>query len=134
MKVFLPLFLSFLLQSCNYSLVDFAHDIDNKSFQSLGATVFSEPEEVSIKQIHLDNTPMVGRQVVIEGEIVDVGKYLTYVVVSDESARMLVILTGLQGFTVKENRNLRVKILGMVERGKKGIPYVRAHAIKNVVM
>ena len=66
--------------------------------------------------------------------IVNIGKYMTHLIISDEEARMLIVLTDLTAAknTIKRETPQLLRVLGMVERGKKGLPYVLAKAL-NIV-
>lgn len=80
--------------------------------------------------MHLDSGALLGQEVIVEGVVVNVGKYTTHLVLSDESARMLVVLTNVidaEGVVASERKNLR--ILGTVERGKMGLPFIMAEAV-----
>ena len=106
-------------------------EIDNVSFEMAGGTVFSEPSQVTTKEIHFDTGTLAGRDVIVEGEIQVTGKYFTHLVLHDEFGRMLVVLTeveGAEGFLSKK-RPKHLKVWGTVERGKKGLPYVLAKAL-----
>ena len=105
--------------------------IDQLSFSNWGTTIFSDPKQVSIKEIHLDTGGLLGRKIIIEGDLIDVGKYYTHIVVSDQSARMLVVLTKMRSPDEKIGPvpPKVLKVFGTIERGKKGLPYVSAIAI-----
>ena len=70
----------------------------------------------------------------ISGDVVEVSEHFTYMVIRDEQARMLVVLTGLEsaGPTLRRMNPKSVRILGVVESGQKGLPYVIARSL-NVV-
>ena len=62
----------------------------------------------------------------------EIGSYQTYMVLSDNTARMLVVLTEIDFYDLIGEENLQgeeVKILGMVDYGKKGLPYILAKSI-----
>src|SRR5437660_1586217 len=69
--------------------------IDDFSFAYLGGTLFSAPPRVTLKQIHLDEGNMLDKVVIVEGTVHEVSPHETYLVLSDGTARMLIVLTGL---------------------------------------
>jgi hypothetical protein len=92
--------------------------------------------KVTTKEIHFDSGRLLGREVILEGQVLSYGKFDTYLVLSDESGRMLVVLTHLVGAdsevedTIKRQQNKSVlRVLGSVERGKKGLPYLLARSV-----
>ena len=133
-----------LLSSC-HNIGDAADALDRLSFEKIGRTVFLKPAEVAIKEIHLDNNLLLGQDVVVQGYVDEVGKFLTYIVVSESekttsqvaerSSRMLVILTEINGserYLRRAPGDARLKIWGTIESGKKGLPYIQAKAIRTV--
>ena len=106
--------------------------IDYQSFETIGGTLFSTPSQVTMKEIHLDKGLLFGQEVMLKGTIMEIGSYQTYMVLSDNTARMLVVLTELDFYELIGEENLQgeeVKILGMVDYGKKGLPYILAKSI-----
>lgn len=108
--------------------------MDDTAFSWAGGTVFSDPGQLTMKELHFDDGKMLGRDVIVEGEIISTGKYYTYLVLSDESGRMLVVLTHLEEAEelLKADTPKVIKVLGTVERGKKGLPYILARSINSV--
>lgn len=109
--------------------------VDRLMFHKAGGTVFSTPDPLTMKEIHLDNGTLTGRQVIIEGRVMEISENFTYLVLSDETARMLVVLTDIEDARpwLKDQKPTTVKILGTVENGKKGLPYIMARALNAVV-
>lgn len=106
--------------------------VDYQAFEHIGGTLFSTPSQVTMKEIHLDKGLLFGREVMLKGQIIEIGSYQTYMVLSDNTARMLVVLTDLDFYDTIGEENLQgkeVKILGMVDYGKKGLPYILAKSI-----
>ena len=106
--------------------------IDYQSFEMVGGTLFSAPSQVTMKEIHLDKGLLFGQEVMLKGTIMEIGSYQTYMVLSDNTARMLVVLTDLDFYDKICEENLKgeeVKILGVVDYGKKGLPYILAKSI-----
>lgn len=105
-------------------------------FRGFGGTLFSTPSKVSMKEVHLDNGTLLGAEIIVEGEVVNTGKYTTHLVLNDETARMLVVLTGIADadLTLKDKKPKMLRILGTVERGKKGFPFIQAKALNPINM
>jgi hypothetical protein len=105
--------------------------IDGLAFKTFGTTLLSNAKMVSLKEIHLDSGSLLGQPVILEGVILDIGKYATHLVITDQSARMLVTLTALasEGIPDEGRASTSIRILGTVERGKKGLPFVSAIAL-----
>ena len=123
---------TFLLISGCSELSKVGTSADVRLFDRFGWTIFSNPGLVTMKEIHLDKGLLGGQSVVIEGDVVELGKYNTHMVVSDNTARMLVVLTDVY-WSLKLNEQIvgkKVKILGSVEDGKKGLPFVFARSFK----
>ncbi len=131
-----PIFSSLLcltLVGCG-GVNEIKQELDFYSFRITGGTLFSKPNQVTTKELHFDTGRLLGREVILEGKVEEIGSFLTYLVVSDDSGRMLIVLTNIEdldaGFSTKKVKI--IKILGSVERGKKGLPYILARSI-NVV-
>ena len=122
--------LGFLLASCD-GFDSWQENIDQFSFRSTGGTLFSEPNRVTTKELHFDTGILLGRVVILEGKIEEVGDFETYAVISDDSGRMLVVLTNIDDASevVKGSNGQGLKVLGTVERGKKGLPFILAKSI-----
>lgn len=105
--------------------------IDREWFAYVGETLFEDTHHITTKELHLDSGAMLGRKIIFEGEVVSKGQYDTYVLMRDSAGRMLVVLTQVIGAekTLSEPVPKRLKVLGTVERGKKGLPYILAQAM-----
>jgi hypothetical protein len=107
-------------------------DIDEMSFSWTGGTIFGEPFQVTTKQMHFDTGDLFGKDLIVEGEILERGESSTHLVMADEDGRILVVLTSVDEayrFLDKSSVN-HVKVLGRLERGKKGLPYLLAKAVR----
>ena len=116
------------------SLAGLGAALDQWSFQTFGSTLVSSPDTLTLKEIHLDVGTLTGREVVVEGKVVGASDHGTYLVLSDDAARMLVLLTDLDrpGAALTGDKARTVRVLGVVESGKKGLPVVRAHALQAI--
>lgn len=126
-------FLLVFVSGCDGTF-NLANKIDRSMFSCCGTTIFSSPEKITMKEVHLDSGGMVGKEIIVEGSVVNVDKHFSHLVMSDESARMLVVLTQLHSVDQYLNKGTPqvLRVLGSVERGKKGLPFVQAHSIKPV--
>jgi hypothetical protein len=109
--------------------------VDYKTFHHLGGTVFQEPEIATMKEIHLDNGgDLIGKLIVVEGAVAEISDHFTYLVLSDSTARMMVVLTEMDDAEpiLTELKPQIMKILGTVETGRKGRPLIMAKSI-NVI-
>ncbi len=107
-------------------------DLDELSFSWTGGTVFGDPFQVTTKQLHFDTGDLFGKDVILEGDIQVRGVASTHLVMSDQEGRILVVLTSVDDsyhFLDKAEVN-HVKVLGRLERGKKGLPYLLAKAVR----
>jgi hypothetical protein len=105
--------------------------VDQMAFQHAGGTLFTNPDTLTLKEIHLDNGKLTGREVIVEGRLAEVGNHRTYLVLTDDAARMLVVLTGLDADVepLLKGKDDHWRVLGTVESGKKGLPYIMARAV-----
>lgn len=119
-----------LVSSCK-KVEEIKQVLDYKSFEFSGGTLFSVPALVTTKEIHFDIGKLLGREVILEGKVESLGKYDTHIVISDESGKMLVVLTHIENVShfLEDGVQKPIRVLGTVERGKKGLPYVLAKSI-----
>ncbi len=122
-----------LSTSCERGSSSLASFLDVGCFKYFGATVFSDAQTLSIKDLHLNTARIVGKKIIFEGVISELDKFLTYVVMSNDDARMLVLLTEIDDIPVGlRDEKRKVSVFGEVSRGKKGLPFVTAKAIRPV--
>ena len=127
------LILLLLMVSCNEPR-SVLGDLDLWGFSILGRPLLSEADFVRIKEVHLNNSALLGRSVVVAGDLQKIGDHRTYLVISDSSARLVVKLTELSSTTLDklkaESKVQRLKIIGRVALSRKGQPHLSAQAIK----
>jgi hypothetical protein len=127
------IFLAFFLGSCQG---DDPWDkwIDYKSFSMTGGTLISDPQKATTKQLHFDNGLLLGQDVIVEGSLVQMGKYYTHLVLEDDMGKILVVMTRLDNAEdlFKKAKFKKIKVLGGVERGKKGLPFISARSVNFV--
>lgn len=106
--------------------------IDESAFSWTGGTVFGEPFQVTTKQLHFDTGDLFEKDVILEGKILERGEASTHLVMADQDGRILVVLTGVdESYRILGDESVNhVKILGRLERGKKGLPYLLAKAVR----
>ena len=111
-------------------------DLDLWGFSILGRPLLSEADFVRIKEVHLNNSALLGRSVVVAGNLQKIGDHRTYLVISDSSARLVVKLTELSSPTLDQlkadngGKVQRLKIIGRVALSHKGQPHISAQALK----
>jgi hypothetical protein len=108
--------------------------LDGIAFQRIGGTLFSNPDQLTMKEIHLDNGSLAGREIIVEGQVAEMSEYYTFMVLSDDTARMLVVMTDLDQAAPALHAETPsvVRVLGVVESGKKGLPLIRAKSFSIV--
>jgi hypothetical protein len=125
------LFLAVSSVSCQ-KIQGLKDSIDEASFSWTGGTFFGEPFQVTTKQLHFDTGDLFGKDVILEGDIIERDDFSTHLVMADQDGRILVVLTGVDDSyrILGQDSVNRVKILGRLERGKKGLPYLLAKAVR----
>lgn len=121
----------FLVQGC--SKQTFTTFFDSLSFRWTGHTFFQEAGVRTFKEIHFDSGNLLGQDVIIEGRVLRTGEFFTHVVLTDNSGRMLVVLTDISDAEALIGTGREgLMVLGTVERGRKGLPFVLARSLKPV--
>lgn len=110
--------------------------LDHVLYRFVGKTLFSRPTLVTVKEIHLDKGLLLGQMVEISGQVVEVGEFGTYAILADDTARMLVVLTDIDSEPetvelIEESLNSasQYRILGSIDYGKRGLPYLMARGL-----
>lgn len=113
------------------------HDrLDMLSFEKFGGTLFSNPTQVSTKDILFDGSPLSGAPVIIEGHAAEVDKHRTYLIIQDNFGRLLVVLTNVSNSPLVGkglSGSMRIRILGSIDHGKKGLPFLIARSLTTQV-
>ena len=120
---------------CNFQVESIPKTIDLNSFSWIGSTLFADPPTVSMKEVHLESTLLLGREVIVEGKVIELGDFGTYLVLADEGARMLVVITEIGELELRPEDigQANIRVLGSVNNGKKGLPYIQARAYTKVL-
>lgn len=110
----------------------FREKIDTLSFEVFGRTLFKTPDSLTTKELLFDTGRLIGRDVVVEAEVLSWGEHDTHIVVKDKFGRLLVVTTQLKSLDKYRKQAVpkSLKIMGTVEREKKGLPFILAKAIK----
>lgn len=106
--------------------------IDSKIFRHFGRTLMSPVEAVSIKDIHLNPSQYEEKFVEVQAKVDTVGEYSTFVVVEQNSSRLLVVQTDIPSFSDKINESdlgKTFKIMGKLVVRKRGLPALEAKAV-----
>lgn len=131
MKASFGLLLAALSLSACQSAHNISEGLDTWSFAKTGGTIFSSPFQVTTKQLHFDTGELFGKDIVLEGDVEYFGASFTHLLLADQEGKMLVVTTGLTD-TYKafgDVKSARVRVLGKLERGKKGLPYLMARSV-----
>lgn len=93
---------------------------------------FAKP--ITAKELHLDTGKLTNIAVSVEGQILATGDQFTHLLLSDDSGRILVQLTKLPNIEefFRRFKPSRIKVIGVLERGKKGLPFLMADTVKQV--
>lgn len=127
------LFFSLFFTNCSLNTSDITDFVDLGTFKYFGSTFFDDAQFTTIKDLHLNGARIVpGKKIIFEGTVVEIDRYLTYIVMSDDNARMLVLLTDITSVPATSTQ-AKIKIFGEVSRGKKGIPYVIAKSYQFIL-
>ena len=124
------LLISLMLQACERSPQSLEW-LDEWAFSKFGRTLIARPALVTSKELHFDEGSLTGLLVSFRGTLSELGKFDSYMVLNDEGGRILVVLTHVEldeklGGLAK---GASVQVLGIAERGKKGLPFIRATSI-----
>jgi hypothetical protein len=117
---------------CRSETQSLMRSLDSLIFKTSGVSLLSNPSSVSIKELRLSGNKL-ETELVIEGQVEEMSKNGTFFVISDHSARLLVVTTDLSrrisDTVFKGSQGAAVRVIGKVEIGKKGLPFLRATAI-----
>ena len=93
------------------------HLVDHLSFHFIGGTLFTNPDLLTMKEIHLDNGTLTGREIIVEGKVAEVSPHGTYLVLVDDTARMMVVLTDMESGApfLKAEKPKTLRVLGTVD-------------------
>lgn len=126
--LFFSILMSLSLSSCSYVV----KRVDNWMFESFGGTIFTNPTRVTLKKIHLDNSDLIGKNLIVSGKVEKIGEYGTYVIISADSVKLLVVLTNISFVEkwLEENKPQSINVLGQLDIVRKGYPLFIASALQ----
>ena len=119
------------LTGCSY-VKESMQKFDFLSFRMTGKTLFKSPKLVTMKQIHLGRVGNLDTMLMIKGKVEKLNPYGTYMVLSDKTAKMVVALTEI----IDTNKSLsklvdnQIEVIGSIERGPKGMPFLKAASVR----
>lgn len=120
---------SLVLVSCRRS-EKIGLKFDEVFFEFFGETLFIKPELVSFKEVHLGLEQVDKKFVKVTGQVIDLGNHETYIVIGNKEDRLIVATTAsYRSSDQKLNVGSNVGVVGVIEAGKKGMPFLRAYAI-----
>lgn len=119
-----------IMQGCGLGS-KFTESVDQLAFKIFSDTIFEKPKIVGFREVHLSQDFFSGRLVKVSGVVIDKGDLGTYITLGEKDDRLIIAITDLvptywQGIAVGQ----AVSALGIVEVGKKGMPFLRAHSLK----
>lgn len=131
---FFSIIVLFLTLSVLSSCSAVGRGIDSYMFEKFGGTLFEDASKVTLKKVHLDNGSLIGKNIIITGKVEEIGEFGTYVVVSSDAVKVLVVLTHVS-FVEKWLDKYKPKylnVLGQLDVIKKGYPVIVAQALQRV--
>jgi len=128
--------LFFWISGCKDDSNSIFHSVNSMIFKTFGISLDNNASSISIKELRLSGN-IVESQVEIVGQVEEVSVNSTYFVISDQTARLLVVTTDLlprvRDVVFKNGKGSSVKVIGKVEIGKKGLPFLKASAVTSSV-
>ena len=130
-KILFILVLFTFLTGCQ-KLSFFSHQIDKAIFQNFGTIFFEKAENYTMDEVHIDSVMMFGKSIFLEGNILEIGDYMTYIILTEGASKILVVSVNitLPSHKPEEMQGKRVKVWAEVENGKKGAPILFAKGLK----
>lgn len=125
------LVLFFLVTGC-FSERTVMEELDLLGFRLWGRALLSDTNFVRLKEVHLNNDVLRGKPVIVMGKLQEIGTHSTYLVLVDNSAKLVVKLTDLassvrQGLTSEVGQ---LKVFGVVDINSRGHPFILAKAVR----
>lgn len=105
--------------------------VDMLTFRLIADTIFEKPKIVGFKEIHLSNDVFLNKLVQVKGIVVERGDLGTFIIIAEDDDRLIIATTDLlREFRQNLSVGSDISVLGTVESGKKGMPFLRAQSIK----
>ena len=130
-KTLLTLVLMTFLTGCQ-KLSFFSNQVDKVMFETFGTIFFEKAESYTMDEVHIDSVMMFGKSIFIEGNILEIGDYMTYLILTEGASKILVVAVNitLPSHKPEDMQGKRVRVWGEVENGKKGAPILLAKGLK----
>ncbi len=106
--------------------------MDGWIFEKTGSYIFGSAAVKSTKDIHLEGGLLLNKDVIVEGVVEKVGEHGTFFVLFDPNGRLLIDLTSYYQIPINQQfvANQKLRVLGRVKSGRKGLLYLSALSIK----
>ena len=121
-----------MISGCRDDSNGIFNSLNSMIFKSFGFSLGTNALNLSIKELRLSGN-ITESEVEIEGQVEEVSSNNTYFVISDQTARLLVVTTDLlpkvRDVVFEKGKGSSVKVIGKVEIGKKGLPFLKASAV-----
>ena len=121
-----------MISGCRDDSNGIFNSLNSMIFKSFGFSLGNNALNLSIKELRLSGN-ITESEVEIEGQVEEVSSNNTYFVISDQTARLLVVTTDLlpkvRDVIFEKGKGSSVKVIGKVEIGKKGLPFLKASAV-----
>ncbi len=121
-----------MISGCRDDSNGIFNSLNSMIFKSFGFSLGNNALNLSIKELRLSGN-ITESEVEIEGQVEEVSSNNTYFVISDQTARLLVVTTDLlpkvRDVVFEKGKGSSVKVIGKVEIGKKGLPFLKASAV-----
>lgn len=109
-----------------------SEDFDSFIFSLYGKTVLSRTQNISLTEIHLNQSSLEDKDIIAEGMVSLVGDYNTFAVLTADSARILVVQTQIPSNIdrIKDtDAGKMFKVLGRLVTKKRGLPTIEARSV-----
>lgn len=124
--------LFFVVSGCKNDSNSIFSSLNSLIFKAFGYSIGNNASRLSIKELRLSGN-IIESEVEIEGQLEELSSNSTYFVISDQTARLLVVTTELlpavRSDVFQSGKGSHVKVIGKVEIGKKGLPFLNASAL-----
>lgn len=121
-----------VISGCKEESNGIFHSLNSILFKNFGISISNNASNLSIKELRLSGN-IIESEVEIVGQVEEVSSNGTYFVISDQTARLLVVTTDLlpkvRDVVFQNSKGSFVRVIGKVEIGKKGLPFLKASAV-----
>ena len=124
-----------IISSCNFNFSKTVSKIDQKILYHLDRSLIHSFEQVTLKQLHLEQDSYQGKLITIDATLDRISPGQTYLEVSNGSRKLLIIQVDIADFdhrATKQSLGKKLKITGKLESARKGLPALRAMLVKAI--